>query len=520
LRGAAILAAASALNRLIGLVYMIALPRLISDQGMGLYQLVKPIHYFAAVVAIGGMPVAVAKLSAEKAALGQAWEVQRTFRTGLLLLLLSGGAVALALILGAPWFAAVLAKDPGVIPILVALGPACFFLALSAGFRGFFQGLQYMTPTAISQVADQVVRVCATIALSLYLRPRGLEFAVMGVAAAFILGELTGWLVLAGAYLGPGRRLLAELKGAAPARPESVGSLAARLIALAVPAVVATILWPVMQLADSLLVPLRLQAAGFGPAAIREGLGHLGMALTLAQFPNVVTVALATSLVPAVSEAKALAREGLVRHRAEEALRMALIFGVPSCTALFVLAAPISQVLFGYSQVAEPLRILAFGTVTLGIIQATTGVLQGLGAMGVPVRNLSAGVEHRLELGAGGSPQPDLRVPPGGQRAQLAPRGVVTRSGCRRHRGLAVPAPGHPGPLSPRRPGHLGPPGLQLRTLFSPPDDLGQPAAAGCGPASRYRRCFGRAPSGLGFSAQMILGPVPELVEAVQIQFS
>lgn len=57
------------------------------------------------------------------------------------------------------------------------------------------------------------MRVCATIALSLYLRPRGLEFAVMGVAAAFILGELTGWLVLAGAYLGPGRRLLAELKG-------------------------------------------------------------------------------------------------------------------------------------------------------------------------------------------------------------------------------------------------------------------------------------------------------------------
>ena len=407
LRGAAILAAASALNRLIGLVYMIALPRLISDQGMGLYQLVKPIHYFAAVVAIGGMPVAVAKLSAEKAALGQAWEVQRTFRTGLLLLLLSGGAVALALILGAPWFAAVLAKDPGVIPILVALGPACFFLALSAGFRGFFQGLQYMTPTAISQVADQVVRVCATIALSLYLRPRGLEFAVMGVAAAFILGELTGWLVLAGAYLGPGRRLLAELKGAAPARPESVGSLAARLIALAVPAVVATILWPVMQLADSLLVPLRLQAAGFGPAAIREGLGHLGMALTLAQFPNVVTVALATSLVPAVSEAKALAREGLVRHRAEEALRMALIFGVPSCTALFVLAAPISQVLFGYSQVAEPLRILAFGTVTLGIIQATTGVLQGLGAMGVPRTEFERGVLLKFALNylLVGSPQ-------------------------------------------------------------------------------------------------------------------
>lgn len=391
LRGAAILAAASAFNRLIGLVYMIALPRLILDQGMGLFQLVKPIHYFAAVIAIGGLPVAIAKLIAEKAALGSASEVRRTFRTGLTLLLFSGGLVSLALIFGARWLAAALVEDLGAAPILMALGPACFFLALSAGFRGFFQGMQYMAPTALSQVADQVVRVTATIAFSLYLRPRGLERAVLGVAAAFIVGELTGWLVLAAAYLTKGRRLLKEIKDR-PMPAEPPVRLALRLLSLAAPAVVATILWPVMQLADSALIPLRLQAAGFGPAEVREGLGYLGMALTLAQFPNIVTVALATSLVPAISEAWALRRDGLVKRRAEEALRIALIFGIPSCAALYVLADPFSRVLFSYGQVAEPLRILAAGTVTLGVIQATTGVLQGLGEMLVPVRNLAAGV--------------------------------------------------------------------------------------------------------------------------------
>jgi hypothetical protein len=275
-------------------------------------------------------------------------------------------------------------------------------------------------------------------------RPRGLELAVMGVAGAFILGELTGWLILAGAYLLQGPQLLRELKEKRP-QPEPRRQLAGRLISLAVPAVVATILWPVMQLADSLLVPLRLQAAGFDPAAVREGLGHLGMALTLAQFPNIVTVALATSLVPAISEAWALARDRLVKHRAEEALRMALIFGIPSCAALYVLAEPLCQILFSYGQVGEPLRILAAGTVTLGVIQATTGVLQGLGAMAVPVRNLcSLGVllkfalnflfcwpspgwaclgrrlEHHSEPGRWSRPaQPGLRLSPGGQGGQL-----------------------------------------------------------------------------------------------------
>ncbi len=81
----------------------------------------------------------------------------------------------------------------------------------------------------------------------------------------------------------------------------------------------------------------------------------MGMALTLAHFPpNIVTVALATSLVPAISEAWALKNRRLVKYRTEEALRMALIFGIPSFAALFVLGEPLGAVLFGYAAVAPP----------------------------------------------------------------------------------------------------------------------------------------------------------------------
>lgn len=398
LRGAAILALASAVSRLIGLVYMVALPRLISDAGMGLYQLVKPIHYFAAVIAIGGMPVAIAKLIAEKVALGAVQEVKRVFRLGMLIMLLSGGLVAVALLVGAPWFAEMFAKDPGVTKMLAILGPACFFLALSAGFRGYFQGLQSMTPTAISQVIDQIVRVGATIFLTIWLRPRGIEVAVTGIAWGFICGELTGWLILVGTYFKKRDELIAEIKPRRNLKAEPSRQIIFRLLSLAAPAVVATVLWPVMQLADSLLIPMRMQTAGFTPVAIREGLGHLGMSLTLSQFPNIVTVALATSLVPAISEAWALRSKKLVKYRAEEALRIALVFGIPACAGLFVLAEPLSQMLFGYAQVGSSLKILSLGTVTLGVIQASTGVLQGLGHMSIPVRNLAIGVVAKFAL--------------------------------------------------------------------------------------------------------------------------
>lgn len=399
LRGAVILTLASLTSRIIGLIYMILLPRLIFDDGMGLYQLVKPIHYFAAVVAIAGMPVAIAKLTAEQVAIGSRRDVQRVFRLGAGLMIGTGGLVSLVLILGAPWFAATFAKDPGVTRTLALLGPACFFLALSAAFRGFFQGMQCMTPAAWSQVTDQVVRVIVTVLAVMWLRPRGVEMAVTGIAWGFIAGEFVGWLFLVAYYILRRDTLLETIPVSRKSRSSSSAlGIVQKLVSLALPAVVATILWPVMQLADSLLIPMRMQLAGFSAAMIREGLGHLGMALTLAHFPNVVTVALATSLVPAISEAFALNSRGLVRHRSQEALRMALIFGIPSCAALFVLGEPLSKVLFGYAQVGAPLRILAFGAISLGLIQASTGILQGLGQMSVPVGNLALGVLVKFAL--------------------------------------------------------------------------------------------------------------------------
>lgn len=399
LRGAVILTLASLVSRVIGLVYMVVLPRLIYDDGMGLYQLVKPIHYFAAVIAIGGMPVAISKLIAEQVALGSRQDVVRVFRFGAGLMLCTGGTVALALLLGANWLAATFAKDLGVTKTLALLGPACLFLALSAALRGFFQGLQCMTPTALAQVADQVVRVAATVLISLSLRPRGIEMAVTGIAWGFIIGEFTGWFVLFAFYIRQRDFLLAAIPRRRPIpKSEPVWEIASKLVFLAVPAVVATVLWPVMQLADSMLIPLRMQAAGFSAESIREGLGHLGMALTLSQFPNIVTVALATSLVPAITEAWVLQSRKLVRYRSQEALRIALIFGIPSCAALYVLAEPLSRMLFGYGQVAAPLRILALGTITLGLIQASTGILQGLGEMRLPVLHLFLGVVVKFAL--------------------------------------------------------------------------------------------------------------------------
>ncbi|HHU62230.1 MAG: polysaccharide biosynthesis protein [Bacillota bacterium] len=399
LRGAVILALASLINRVIGLVYMIILPRLIYDEGMGLYQLIKPIHYFAAVVAISGMPVAISKLIAEKVARGSIKGVKSVFRIGTVIMVATGGIVAITLSFGSQWLAKGFAGDVGVQSSLIVLGPACFFLAISAAFRSYFHGLQHMTPTAVSQIVDQFVRVIATILITLWFRPMGVEKTVTGLAWGSLCGEFFGWFVLWVIYMIKGPSLLPKAMNLKRYEErESIKTIVYRLVSLAAPAVMATILWPIMQLADSWLIPLKMRSMGFPNEFIREGLGHLGMALTLAQFPNIITVALATSLVPAISEAWALKSKRLIRHRVEESLRIALIFGMPCFALLTSLATPLSRTLFGYSEVGEPLRILAIGAISLGLIQAATGILQGLGKMSIPVRNLAFGAVLKFAL--------------------------------------------------------------------------------------------------------------------------
>ena len=399
MRGAVILAAASAVSRVIGLAYMVVLPRIIYADGMGLYQLVKPIHYFAAVLAIAGMPVAMAKMIAEEAAKKSMQNVNKIFRLGFLLIASTGALTALALILGAPLFARLFAQEMGVQKTIAILGFSCFLLALEAGMRGLFQGLQFMLPSALAQVLSQTLRVVSTIGFCLWLRPQGVEQAVTGIGWGFVVGEGTGWLVMLAFFLAHRRKLLAGFASEAKkeARLRAVPILK-KLLQLSIPAVVVTVLWPIMQLADSLLIPLRMQAAGFSTEVIREGLGHMGMALTLAHFPNIVTVALATSLVPAISEAWALRSKRLVKYRTEEAVRMALIFGIPAYAILFVMGGPLGEVLFGYGEIGAQLKILATGTITLGLIQATTAVLQGLGSMLIPVRNLALGTAVKFAL--------------------------------------------------------------------------------------------------------------------------
>lgn len=394
LRGAFLLAAAGLVSRLFGL-YRLLLPGLIGAVGVGLYHMAYPIYATALALSTGGLPVAVSKLVAERAAQGRHGAAHRVFRVSLLILVPVGLLMAAALFFLAPQAAAFLARDPRAALSVRAIAPAVLLVALTSVYRGYFQGYQDMAPTAISQIIEQVARVGTLVFLVIALAPMGVSYQAAGATFGAVVGAGAGLVYLFVRFHRRGQRLPSLETG--PVEP--MGPLIKSLVAMALPVAVAGLAVPLMQLGDLLIVPTRLLEMGIH-AGIRTALyGELsGYAMPVANLPSIATFAIAVALVPAISEARARGETKAIGERLRAGLRTANMIALPSALGLMLLGPAIMNLLFKTPGAGSILSLLGPSVFFLGLVQVSAGALQGLGAPGIPVRNLFLAVLFKLGL--------------------------------------------------------------------------------------------------------------------------
>lgn len=387
LRGAFILGAAGIISKFLGAVYRIPLARLLGGEGMGLYQMAYPFYTTVLSLATAGIPVAISILVARKESAGLKGDSLRIFKVSFWLLLFIGLLLSAALFLLAEPAARYLIHQPRAVLPIKAIAPAILFAALMSVFRGYFQGHQHMVPTAVSQVVEQTFRVTFVLILAFWLFPRGLEMAAAGATFGAVAGGIAGLIVLIGFYL-------VYRRGQKEETPlihsqESNRFLALEVFRLAVPVSLGAVVVPLVQFLDTIIVPTRLMSSGFSPYRATELFGQLsGMASVLINLPTIFTISIATSLVPAVAEALAQKRHETMRKRINNGLRAALLIALPSAAGLFVLAEPITTLLYDAPEAGIPLAYLSFSVIVLALFQLTSASLQGIGHPEIPLRHL------------------------------------------------------------------------------------------------------------------------------------
>ncbi len=388
LRGALVLSIAGAVSKVLGAIYRIPLARLLGGEGMGLYQMAYPIYTTILALATAGVPVAISVLVSRKETQGYTGDSKKIFRISLLILFGFGIFLSICVMQGAHFLANTVLHEPRAYYPILAVAPAIFFACLMSVFRGYFQGHQWMIPTAVSQVLEQVFRVSAVVIMAFILFPRGLEYAAAGATFGAVVGGVVGLIVLIIFYLRYKNQLSDQNRPLEYSGDKS-SQLARELIKLAVPVSFGAVVLPLVQVLDAIIVPGRLMAIQYTTSQATELYGQLsGMAAILIGLPTIFTISIATSLVPAISEALAKHDNMLLTNRLNYGLRAGMIISFPCAAGLYVLAFQICDLLYATPEAGIPLEVLAFSTVALAAFQLTSAGLQGIGRPEVAMRNL------------------------------------------------------------------------------------------------------------------------------------
>ncbi len=390
LRGTVALVAAGVMAKALGALFSIPLARLIGAEGVGLLHMAAPVFATALVVCVSGVPVATSKLVSERLASGDVVGARRVAFAALAVVVPVGAAFSVCIHRGAGFVATFVLNDARALLPLKALAPAVAFASASGVLRGYFQGRRTMTPTAASQVLEQAVRVTVGLGAAYALLPRGLQWAAAGSAAGTCAGAVASLAFLGACFVAVGRRERARsLRAPGSLRTREI---LGRLFGLAGPATLGALVGPAFDAINAVIVPARLQSAGFSTARCTELYGRFSvMALGLVALPGVAAGAIATSIVPQVAAANASGQSRRVSALAAQAVRGAFVIGVPCSVGLAVLPGQICAMLFNDPGGGVPLGAMAFGSFFLCLMLTTAGVLNGLGRAGIPARNSLAG---------------------------------------------------------------------------------------------------------------------------------
>ncbi|QOX65593.1 polysaccharide biosynthesis protein [Anoxybacterium hadale] len=403
IQGAVILGIAGIIIKIMGAFFRIPLANLIGEKGMGYYQTAYPIYVLFLTLATAGIPIAISKMVSERVAIGQHYEAYRVFRVSFILLFAIGICSSAILFFGAGHIVNAIG-NPGAKYAMMAIAPALLFVPIMAAYRGYFQGTQNMKPTAASQVVEQFFRVVAGLSLAYVLIKEGTVFAAAGASFGATAGSVMGLITVMAIYYYKRNGVKRDIERGSRSNTERGQDILVKILMIAIPVTIGAAIMPIMNTIDVGIVMRRLQETGWSEEAANGLYGQLtGMAGPLINFPQVLTQAIAMSLVPAIAAAYKQKDMNFLNYNVRLGIRTAIIIGLPCAFGLMTLSEPIMRLLYPMQKAsaisaAPCLFIMAFGVIFLSTVQTLTGVLQGLGKPMVPVINLLIGAIIKVIL--------------------------------------------------------------------------------------------------------------------------
>ena len=392
--GAAVLAAAVAVTKVLGALYKIPLGNMLDSTGMAHFYAAYNVYTLLLTLSTAGLPVVTSRLVAEATALGRHRQARRVFTTALWRLGLVG-LVCTALMFSLPRACAHLLQDGDAWMAIRALSPAVVCVCLTSAVRGYTQGMNEMTPTAVSQIIESAGKLGVGLGLCAYLLRRGTSSAEGAAAAIFgvTVGAALALAFLLLVLVLRDRRVMV----ARPDTPAPRREILHQLVSGGVPITIAAVGMSLITLVDQALVLYTLQhSLHYTSAQAVELYGQYTFGMTLFVLPSSFIIPLSVSLMPTLSAERAKGNLTAQQHHIRMALRLTALFAFPMGAGLSVMAGPILSLLYpavpDTAAAATPhLQVLGIASCCVCLMTITNGILQACGRERWPVWTLLSG---------------------------------------------------------------------------------------------------------------------------------
>lgn len=415
-KGAVVLGIAGLICKIIGAFYRVALFNILSASGMAYYEMAYPIYSFLLVLSTAGLPTAISKLVSEKAAIDDYRAAHRTFQTAYKTLFYIGVITMSLMLIGAPIYANMYNLKEGV-HSLRAIAPALLFVSVVSAYRGYFQGLQIMTPTALSQLMEQVGKLVVGFGFASYFFKYGAEYGAMGALLGVSISEFLAMLLLIIMYNVHKGDIKQNMRKYNYTRRETKKEIIRKILMVAFPVTIGASIMPLAGMVDGFIAMNLLSKAGFSAAESQQLYGvYSGSITSIINMPAVVSLSIGVSLVPAISSALAGRSYGRAKHTACIGFKLAILFGLPCAVGMFLVAEPVLNLLYKTLTPYELpiavklLKIMAFAVLFLTIVQVMTSIIQGYGKYKIPVITLFIGSVVNIAISALLVIRPDFNI--------------------------------------------------------------------------------------------------------------
>ena len=414
LGGAAVLAAATILVKLIGACYKIPLVRIIGTQGYNYFLNAYDIYSVLLIASTAGLPVAMSRMIAEAQTMGNTARIRRIYQASLYVFLPIGSVGSRGMMLFAQPLARFI-ESPDSWVAMLALGPAIFFVCLFSSYRGFFQGQSSMTPTAVSQVIEALSKLVLGLGLAWLLVRMGYDITV--AAAGAILGVTVG-TVLAAVYLGLKHRTAMRALEAerSVGAQEPLGRTMCTLLAIAIPITIGAAGLQLLTVIETKIILGQLvSGAGFNQDAAESLKGLYGSAQTLFNLPSALITPLTVAVIPAISGRLTTGDNLGAKKVGESSLRIMSLIALPCGIGLFVLAEPIMKLIYNYAGAelatgTQLMQYLGLAVIFNAIVLMTNAILQAHGHVAIPMVTLLVGGVIKLVINYFLVRQPEVNI--------------------------------------------------------------------------------------------------------------